>query len=1082
MSNTALVNNVYFTSEAFNNGFANIPAEEDTSLLYPLIQSGDSQNYQIAIDKIRVPLGTIPLSGNIGLKKYEIILRNQNTEASAYVKQINALTGNFYYVLNNNSINRYSYTNTSTTLTKTIQLDNICNFVYQFVIDDFENIYIACSNTSTEFSNELIILDSNIPPNILYQEKYDNIKSIYIDSNSKFYLINEYEGSSVLCFNNNNKLNTVELDLNFTIDKNFSNNPLTNSIFVVASDENIIVANNNNILSYYTINGTPITDISTSAKQLVAGNILVSQETLMTGEINQLNDALIGVNLSKQVANIETNQIFPGGGLIDSSLAITGDNAYALGLGKTLYAVEFPITTGDFNEINLKELEAVAGRQNNVLIGTTNLSDLFFLNQNIPFNGAIENYLGLSVVNFKPTSEPIISMDWDISNDSIIAVDNTNKLYVSDTAIYPLGFIGFGNNGNNIEIQGYENFQNTDNQMTTHLLKLFPSVLLTGTFCTKNGIVYGIKGVLGSQQVIEMNMNFEETGVIFPCPECNGVIKAIDIVDNNIVVVGNNDNIAIYSIISKVLVRNITVYQGNSIKFTGFQDGSTLVITHNNNLAIYNYITGVLLSDQLLQNSNVMNAITCNPNDLTNDLAKIFISYFTNNNNQYNLDFITLNTNYTIANQIRMDNSNSPFGQLFFNVDNGILINSIIINQNAPTVKLYYQSQNYTASGLFNFITTQPYEFIYFPQTLTGVYTFTNITTNITPISVAVSRTNTNKIYAINSVDNLIYSGTLLNNNITFNQLTQFTTKYLYISTCKNFNIEIDSILRTFNISNQKQISTISITNNKVDNIAKNEETNEFLVGLNNTNQINSYSKDLTLNYTLEQNNPVSLFVKTGDDINISGINIYNLQDVVDNINNAFNDAWSKLKTIGTSATFTDPPNITIDLNGYLTLNYSPDYTQTGNGILFNNYLMNICYFQNIPDKQDIGFFKINLKNNTTSTMQLSKSIFQFNQLDKILIQSTSLFVSGSWYGRNSISQILTDIDVPIDNFAIGNIGQVLYYQPTHLRVYQMATGGNPISRIQISILYRYKDGTQYTLELSPGESFSVKLNFIKKF
>ena len=108
--------------------------------------------------------------------------------------------------------------------------------------------------------------------------------------------------------------------------------------------------------------------------------------------------------------------------------------------------------------------------------------------------------------------------------------------------------------------------------------------------------------------------------------------------------------------------------------------------------------------------------------------------------------------------------------------------------------------------------------------------------------------------------------------------------------------------------------------------------------------------------------------------------------------------------------------------------------------------------------------------------------MYAFNQLDKILIQSNNLFVSGSFFGGNSVSKVITDVDVPIDGFVNGNLGQVLYYQPNFLRVFQMGSGGNAIDRIQMSILYRYRDGEEYQLLLPPNEAFSVKLDFIKRF
>jgi len=415
MSNTALVPNVYFTCENYNDLVINIPAEQDTNLLYPLIPNGESQNYQLAVAKARVPLGTIPLTrDNIGLKKYELMLRNGNYEASAYVKQIDSLTGNYYYVLDGSSIKRYSYTSTTTTLTKTISLTNICSFVLQFVVDDYENIYIAGSNTSSEIADVLIIIDSSETPNILHEEGFTNIKSIYIDRSNNFYLMDTEENTTVMCYNNAASLNNVNLLLDFIISKDFAGNDLFNGIYVVATENNIIVAHDLNILSYYTATGVAITDYSvTGADQLVAGNVLASEDVLMTADIDQLNDLLIATK-NQVPYNIEAAPNTPlTTGIIDSSLAIAGTVAYAVGTNNNLYSVPWPITSppAAYTEVNTDEnIKAICARSNNVN-GISTTDDLYFLNTNTPYGATATNEWGLTAVNFKPNSHGIISYD-----------------------------------------------------------------------------------------------------------------------------------------------------------------------------------------------------------------------------------------------------------------------------------------------------------------------------------------------------------------------------------------------------------------------------------------------------------------------------------------------------------------------------------------------------------------------------------------------------------------------------------------------------------------------------------------------
>jgi len=1087
MSNTALVNNIYFTCENYNSGLANIPAEQDTNLLYPLIPNGESQNYQLAVAKCRIPLGSIPLTTqNLDLKKYQLTLRNGSNEASAYVKQIDALTGSYYYILDGNTIKRYSYTSTSTTLTKTINLTNICSFVLQFVVDDYENIYIAGSTTSAEVANELIIVDSNQTPTIIYQEEFTNIKSIYIDRSSNFYLMDEDDQAvGVLCYNNQIGLNSVSLSLNFTITKNFADNNLTNGICVSATENNIIVAHDLNVLTYYTSTGIAITDyVVTGADQLVASNVLASEDILMTADINQLVDQLIGTS-NDIPYDIETNTALTNGQII-SQLAVASNVGYVIGINQHLYSVSWPITSppANYTEINTTtNLKAICTRIN-TLTGISTTDDLYFYNLNTPYGAIPSNEWGLTVVNFKPSSHGVISYDWNVSNNKMLVVDSQNSLSLSNTGIYPLGMM-ITKDTTELEMYGYENYGNSSNVMKQHLLSSnsYNSENFSN-YAVRNGIIYAVQGNIGSQKVYSYQISdLVPTGQVFNCVECGGTIRSITMVDNNIAVVGDNYNVAIYSIITTSLINNITQYIGdNSVQVTGFQDSNHIIILSqifSLNVWIYTG-TPALLTTYNVPGSTVYD-ITINPNDQTgSNPGKVFVSYYSNTD-VYSIDAIVFDQNFVFVSTANIAfNLNTPFDYIFCNVDNGMLI---CVQSSLGTATIYYQSSNYFNNAV-NIIQNIPTDltYIYFPQSFTGYYTFTPIICNITPVSIAISRTNTNTVYAIDSADNKLYQGFLTNNSITFTQMPQFQNTYSYISTAKNTNTNINSTLRTYTISNQTPIANVVLTNNKIEAIAKNETSGQFLVGLYSTNQIRAYNSSLVAQYTLSQTNPYSLFAKPADDINVPNVSIYNLQVVVDNINAAFLEAWNKLNALG--GTLAEAPSFTLDYTGFLTLNYSADYTQTGNAILFNNPLINLCYFQNVPDSQDVGFYRLVLKPSSTSTTQLAKSMYLFNQLDKILIQSTSLFVAGSWYGNNSISQVLTDIDVPIDSatFAIGNIGQVLYYQPAMLRVFQMASGGNAVNRIQMSILFRYRNGTQYTLQHQPGEAFSVKLEFIKRF
>jgi hypothetical protein len=321
----------------------------------------------------------------------------------------------------------------------------------------------------------------------------------------------------------------------------------------------------------------------------------------------------------------------------------------------------------------------------------------------------------------------------------------------------------------------------------------------------------------------------------------------------------------------------------------------------------------------------------------------------------------------------------------------------------------------------------------------------------------------------------------LNNNAITFNIITIFQNQiYNYISTTINTSGNINTTLRAYTINNQQVLATTTILNENITSIARNEQLRQYIVPLKNTNQIASYNDALIQQYTNPLTAPFAIFAKNGEDIDSGPYSIYDLTLVIAAINAAFQESYTSIKAQG--GNLSEAPFLTLDINGLLTLNYSTDYTNSGNAILFNNPLEQLCYFTATPDTIDAGFFNIFIAPATTTTTQLNKSMYIFNQLDKIQIASQSLFVNGQYFGINSFSQVITDIDVPIDQFPNGNVGQILYYQPNFLRVFQLTSGGNAVNRVQLSIYYAYRNGTTAIVPLPPGESFSTTLEFVKKF
>ena len=503
---------------------------------------------------------------------------------------------------------------------------------------------------------------------------------------------------------------------------------------------------------------------------------------------------------------------------------------------------------------------------------------------------------------------------------------------------------------------------------------------------------------------------------------------------------------------------------------------------NGNEVHIWNYTgTPTAVAVIVLPDCVLVNYLTYNINDKLSNVGKLFVSFTTDVGYQQ-LSSMTLSDQWTftgLSTPIYTFES-TIVTQIFCNADNGIVFAYNTANSEGG-IYAFFQSIGY-ALGFYKLtdISSIMGQAWFMPNLSAALLPFTSIKTNNSSLkSFCISKTAPNLIYGLDATSGLLYSGMLSGtSDVNLVRITQFNNAYSYISTAETDQGIVNTTLRTFTISNQTQINSIEFNNTIISSIAKNEETLEFLVSTSNA--IVSYNEQLTQNYTLPLANVECLYAKPGEDINFANVPVYSLEEVVESINAAFLDALVKLQKQGSS--LTDAPSLTLNSNGTLTLNYPTIFTQTGNAILFNNPLINLCYFQNVQDTTAPTYFKLLLSPASTSKTQLSKSLYAFNQLDKILIQSNNLFVSGSFFGGNSVSKVITDVDVPIDGFVNGNLGQVLYYQPNFLRVFQMGSGGNAIDRIQMSILYRYRDGEEYQLLLPPNEAFSVKLDFIKRF
>jgi hypothetical protein len=1094
MSNTALVKNVYYNAFAYNSGIANIDSSQDSQLLYDLLPAGDSQNYQLAIAKLRTSLTAIPMSTtNIGLKQYQIILRNtfpssgtnRVVEASAYVRQINSTTSNFVFSLSGTNLNSYTYTSTGiSSVVRSVDLSGVCEYIYNYVIDDYLNVYIAGSNTNPNNADTLFICDGNITPNVLQTIVYNNLTSLYIDRNQKLYVADDGVGNgTVFVYFNQNGENTVTLTPQGTIRTSFTSLEITNIAFAVATDTTIIVGHDTNVITYYNQQLNPIAQyIEEDAHQFKTANVLNSNNTLVISDTSQYADTLYGTLASAAVANIETNTTLTATTAYSAMACTNSGYGYVVGSDGYTYYQSLPITPiGAFisADSTTSISQTVANKNGLYAIGVGANPDfsIYLLNAGQYFTCNTDFQIG---------ANQIISMDYNVNTDIAIAVDSAHNLWQSNIPILPYNFMVWSNN---LTVSTYGASPNASSgSILSRNIRNTPFSSGVYGIAQWGAYTYTIEGAIGSQVVVQRSFTdyaFTSTGTSYNLVETAGHIKQICVFNTFLCVYDGTNVLRIYTLGTNTQLHNSGTTYADTALFSmcSLDNNDNLLIGADTILGVANISAFIPVGNIYTSPLPILN-VAVNSGDITNGTYATFTNLQTAlgvgkvNKQVWNAGYAGVASNTLILqlnNNIFNIACNPYQGLLYAFPENAGVLNGI--------AEVYAQFDGYQLLYEINYDLSAEVASagIYLPNNASNPYAWTQQTSNIPLKSVAVSRNNSNTLYGISNTNSTTYSGTLTNNAITFNQLTTFQAQtYNHISTTINSAGNINTTLRTYTINNQQPLATTTILNENIASIARNEQDRQYIVPLKATNQIANYNDALIQQYKNTLTSPFAIFAKNGADIDAGPYSIYDLSLVIAAINVAFQDAYTSIKAQG--GNLAEAPFLTLDINGLLTINYSTDYTSTGNGILFNNPLEQLCYFTATSDTIDVGFFNLFLAPSTTTTTQLNKSMYIFNQLDKIQIASQSLFVNGQYFGINSFSQVITDIDVPIDQFPNGNVGQILYYQPNFLRVFQLTSGGNPVNRIQLSIYYAYRNGTTAVVPLVPGESFSTTIQFVKKF
>lgn len=410
-------------------------------------------------------------------------------------------------------------------------------------------------------------------------------------------------------------------------------------------------------------------------------------------------------------------------------------------------------------------------------------------------------------------------------------------------------------------------------------------------------------------------------------------------------------------------------------------------------------------------------------------------------------------------------------------VANNSLTGVVYTYSYSPSLPSSRFTGQFTLTSPTSGITNQFLSTFIMADTITGSYSWTVISQPTSPVSVgccSISQINTGTVFVV-STTGTTYKGTF-GTSMLFSPYTVAGT-YSNILAILPPSGWYDGSISNFSISSQTPAGTYNV-GFKVEGLSRNEISGEFLASYNNT--LNSFSPTaFTQNWTSAYSDIGVIFAKNGQDIDAGNYAIYSFSVLVNAINVALLEAYNKFPT----GTFSEAPYITLDYaTGLVSLNYSADYTTVGNGILFNNSLIRLIYFTSTVDTIDSSLNKITLPLASTSITQSGRTIYAFNELDKIIFISNTLSVKGSYFGNNNSNNIIATVDVLTDVAGYtDNIGEMVDYQPNFLRPYMLSTN-IPLQRMELEVWYETTSGQQYPLYIVPTKAWSAQLIFIRRY
>ena len=1108
-SNELRTTRFYYNAQSHNRTNSTVSAVYQDTQLKDLFR--DTSSYDLAINRFRVPLNMPLTPNNIPFQKWQVGLSYTSTVDGtttielAYVPQYNQQSkhSSDFVVQQNAADNSYS-------IVKGIASNGIFqpNTTFQITVPIIGTLlslgtpkYIIISSTGGTiiyiYSPEFTLLQTLDTTDSVKCICMDPIKNdIYAGFNNSvngFYALKAtYQPSSGWSvFDVANSYSSLSYPIDQPQGMAFYNNTLYVSNYADATiygwnasgepsktflynrellpSQMTVDAQNNQLVVAYDPVQTPYVydDLYGTSTGLTTFDLTNGETQITPGDINS-QAVVLHANVS-------------GSSLL---IAFSAYNYYT-------YSTRFPLASNVWQPFELtKPLSAIAVNSSiDALFSITRSNNIL-----CTFNLSSSNNTWSQISPYFNINSNVSITSMDFTTDSLlVCTGSDNNVYLSNYPVVQRAYLSQSSlASNNLQLFGINNQWNPTNQTLSVMpINSFNESLNSNSAMCFDGTYFYV--VNSSNTVDKYDAQFTKV-TTYPFTECGGSILALKYgaLSNYIYALStvNNRCINMYSVTGAYLGSTSTIgltFLGNA--FTEITTSSDPILACMSSSSIINLInvsnpTSLSIVGTYITASNSVNGLEFNSSDgsigglyaleevsyqvygivekfnfqdntFTNMTSKVIII----NNPTANYKALSVSSE---ANEISLLNASNSNIEVYSVVNNYGLVGTVPL-PNSPVT-------NSTLICLNNLAYIQ----------------FGQITNSVTVQSVCASKTHQNRFYSIQGGHP--FQGNYKNNAITWYSLPNIQNTYTQIS-CTGYQVPNNSSVSTTQLTRfNTSLNSISTTNStllKLQYLALDYNNNLTYSGIQQDiiTKINNGMAYSTL--VVGSSGLFSYIIGAPEVIDSGPYSLYSYQDYLTQINSAFQQAFTALKSIlGSSYIPTKAPRISfngVDKMFYLVC--STDYDNVINTISTNLDLSYMLYLPSIDSTLINGFYQLVLNNDGSNVFNGFYNIYQetstayaFFDVARILVRTSKLPVIGDAESENTNIQIITDVVPDISSLTPGS---ALIYVPTILRWYTLYST-TPLKELDIFFSYSTKNGTIYDLPINPNEWMSCKIEFKK--